>query len=137
MPILKKLGDMRLNKSGTVGTEPTAKKNKDGSFTNYTELKFGKLGKIDIPRSTTTTYTKKPTPASTYKEQPKPSPVSVQGDSGTWGTQAEMDRQLRAGKQKPDYTKELAKVKSVVNPLSQFKDKTLWRKSSDGYMKKK
>lgn len=43
------LGDMRLNKSGTVGTEPIGKPNANGGIDKFTELKFGKLGSIDLP----------------------------------------------------------------------------------------
>lgn len=42
------LGDMRLNKKGTVGTEPIMKMTKRGPK-RFTEVKLGKLGKIDIP----------------------------------------------------------------------------------------
>lgn len=45
------LSDMRLNKSGTVGTEPIAKPNGRGGFNKFTELKFGGLGKFDIPNN--------------------------------------------------------------------------------------
>ena len=38
------IGDMRLNKSGTIGTEPIMKKGK-----MYTNVKLGKLGGFDIP----------------------------------------------------------------------------------------
>lgn len=44
------LDDVQLNKSGTVGTEPIGKPQKDGSIKRYTEVKLGKIGKIDIPR---------------------------------------------------------------------------------------
>ena len=40
----KGINDMSLNKSGTVGTEPISKGN-----SKYTEIKAGKLGKVDVP----------------------------------------------------------------------------------------
>ncbi len=40
------LNDIRLNKSGTVGTEPIAK-----NGNRYTEVKLGKLGAVDVPAS--------------------------------------------------------------------------------------
>lgn len=51
LPHMPDLGDMRLNKSGTVGTEPIGKVQPNRSVKRYTEVKLGKLGKIDIPRS--------------------------------------------------------------------------------------
>ena len=42
---MSKAGDMRLNKSGTVGTEPVT--NSRGQRT--TEFKFGKLGSFQAP----------------------------------------------------------------------------------------
>lgn len=50
LPKMPDLGDIRLNKSGTIGTEPIGKVQPNGSVKRFTELKFGKLGKIDIPR---------------------------------------------------------------------------------------
>ncbi len=43
-----KLGDMSLNSSGTIGTEPIGKV-KNGKMKRYTEVKLGPLGKVDIP----------------------------------------------------------------------------------------
>lgn len=42
------LSDIRLNKSGTIGTEPIAKLDKKGNMRNYTEVKLGKLGSFSI-----------------------------------------------------------------------------------------
>lgn len=44
-----KLNDFRLNKKGTVGLEPIAKRNKKGVLRKGTEIKLGKLGSIFIP----------------------------------------------------------------------------------------
>tara|TARA_R110000868_G_scaffold175724_5_gene412927 strand:- start:495 stop:662 length:168 start_codon:yes stop_codon:yes gene_type:complete len=44
-----KLNDIRLNKKGTIGTEPVAKKNKKGVWRKGTEVKFGKLGSVFLP----------------------------------------------------------------------------------------
>lgn len=48
VPKRKNLSDVRLNKAGTIGTEPIAKKTKNG-YRKYTEVKLGKLGKVSIP----------------------------------------------------------------------------------------
>lgn len=38
------VNDLQFNKRGTVGTEPISKGNK-----KYTEVKAGRLGKLDVP----------------------------------------------------------------------------------------
>lgn len=43
--IVRKAGDMRLNRSGTVGTEPVT--NKKGQRT--TEVKLGRVGSFQLP----------------------------------------------------------------------------------------
>lgn len=50
----KGLNDMQLNRSGTVGTEPISKGNN-----KFTEVKAGRLGKLDIPMGTLKNKTKK------------------------------------------------------------------------------
>ena len=44
-----KLNDWTINKKGTVGLEPIAKKNKKGIWRKGTEVKLGKLGSMFIP----------------------------------------------------------------------------------------
>lgn len=46
---LPPLNDLQLNKSGTVGTEPIQSPNGK----TYTEVKLGKLGKVDVPTART------------------------------------------------------------------------------------
>lgn len=76
--------DMSLNKSGTIGTEPISKGGK-----NYTELKFGKLGKIDLPSK------------KSKKKMMKPKPqgkgiVKALGQKGTTGNFKKIEK--KAGK---------------------------------------
>lgn len=44
-------GDMNLNRSGSVGTEPMAIPNGKGGYNRVTEVKMGSLGKVDIPNA--------------------------------------------------------------------------------------
>jgi hypothetical protein len=43
------LSDMPINKSGTVGTEPIARKKADGSYERGVEVKFGRAGTMFVP----------------------------------------------------------------------------------------
>lgn len=43
------LEDMRLNRSGTVGTEPILQRDRNGNLRKYIEVKAGPFGKFDIP----------------------------------------------------------------------------------------
>lgn len=45
------LSDIRLNKSGTVGTEPMGIPNGKGGINRVTEVKLGSLGHFDIPNN--------------------------------------------------------------------------------------
>lgn len=49
LPKMPNFSDIRLNKSGTVGTEPMGRPNSSGGVNKFTELKLGSLGKIDLP----------------------------------------------------------------------------------------
>lgn len=44
-----KLNDVRLNKSGSIGTEPMGRIGKSGAMEKFTEVKLGRLGKVDLP----------------------------------------------------------------------------------------
>lgn len=51
--MVNKISDMRLNKSGSIGTEPIAKRDSSGRLRKYVQVKAGKLGGFDIPTRTT------------------------------------------------------------------------------------
>lgn len=48
---LPNFGDMNLNKSGTIGTEPMGIPNGKGGYNRVTEVKMGSLGHFDIPNN--------------------------------------------------------------------------------------
>ena len=47
-----RLGDLQLNKSGTIGTEPIGKV-ENGRVDKYTDIKLGKLGAVEVPNPST------------------------------------------------------------------------------------
>lgn len=47
--LVAKASDFRLNKSGTIGTEPIAKPNGSGGYDRGVDLKFGGLGSVFVP----------------------------------------------------------------------------------------
>lgn len=80
LPKLPNMGDLRLNKSGTVGTEPIGVPIGNGGMKRVTQVKLGKLGSFNIPDlSGKSTFTNPN--AGKFPASKAPAPAQVKGVS--------------------------------------------------------